>query len=211
MAASGGGCSKSSVFRVFFFLFYRRLNETRNNNNNNNTKKPRAVFYFVVFPLKYVNGGPTEEVISKATRVGYFGCDSGKAHPTCGLQYYGLSDPVPYSEVNRAAGPVLTSAPDRVWPAVFFFFLQGFCCSCLDSVNAARQPRVAYGAHRTVADDPQPDDVGVKLRGDPDCRNLSESPSYANPFTYHESSHCFRYDDLWSVRSTGQCKTPPSR
>jgi len=50
--------------------------------------------------IKFVDGGPTEEVISKETRENYFGCDSGKDHPTCGMQYYGLSEPVPFSEVS---------------------------------------------------------------------------------------------------------------
>lgn len=50
---------------------------------------------------KYVNGGPTEEVISKATRKNYFGCDSGNIYPTCGIQYYNLNEPVPFSEVSK--------------------------------------------------------------------------------------------------------------
>lgn len=39
-----------------------------------------------------------EEVISKETREAYFGCDSEK-NPTCGIQHYELSDPMPFSEV----------------------------------------------------------------------------------------------------------------
>lgn len=51
--------------------------------------------------IKYVNGGPTEEVISKATRKYYFGCDSRNINPTCGMQYYNLNEPVPFSEASK--------------------------------------------------------------------------------------------------------------
>lgn len=109
------------------------------------------------------------------------------------------------------------SSQTRLWLAIisrfyafffsFCFSFQGFCCSCLASVNAARQPRsyvsddgtAAQLSHNTVRVPPTPDDdrIDLKLRGEPDCTNISTSPSYANPFTYHESSHCFRYSDLW--------------
>jgi len=83
----------------------------------------------------------------------------------------------------------------------FLHVRQGFCCSCLHSVNAARQPRPYADGGKTAADVPATDGANdMTLRGEPDCTNLTASPSYANPFTYHESSHCFRYSDLWSVR-----------
>ncbi|XP_029347337.1 hapless 2-like [Acyrthosiphon pisum] len=121
--------------------------------------------------INYVNGGPTEEVISKATRKYYFGCDSGNINPTCGMQYYNLNEPVPFSE--------------------------GFCCSCIDSVNAARQQRSSEALKRNNTSITTNIDVIVQPRGEQDCKNISRSPGYANSFTYHESAHCFRYSDLW--------------
>ncbi|CAI6365066.1 unnamed protein product [Macrosiphum euphorbiae] len=121
--------------------------------------------------INYVNGGPTEEVISKATRKYYFGCDSRNINPTCGMQYYNLNEPVPFSE--------------------------GFCCSCIDSVNAARQQRSSEVLNRNNISITTNADVVVQPRGEQDCKNISRSPGYANAFTYHESAHCFRYSDLW--------------
>ncbi|XP_025194525.1 LOW QUALITY PROTEIN: hapless 2-like [Melanaphis sacchari] len=121
--------------------------------------------------INYVNGGPTEEVISKATRKNYFGCDSGNINPTCGVQYYGLNEPVPFSK--------------------------GFCCSCLDSVNAARQQRSSEAVNKNNISITTNNDIVIQPRGEQDCKNISESPSYANSFAYHESAHCFRYSDLW--------------
>lgn len=121
--------------------------------------------------INYVNGGPTEEVISKATRNNYLGCNSGNFIPTCGIQYYNLNEPVPFSE--------------------------GFCCSCLDSVNVARQQRSSEVLNRNNISITTHTDVVVQPRGEQDCTSISRSPEYANSFTYHESAHCFRYSDLW--------------
>lgn len=49
---------------------------------------------------EYVNGSLTEEDISKKNRNNYVGCDSGKLHPTCGIQYNGYGEPIPFSEVS---------------------------------------------------------------------------------------------------------------
>ncbi|CAH1724781.1 uncharacterized protein LOC114120494 [Aphis gossypii] len=123
--------------------------------------------------INYVNGGPTEEVISKVTRQNYFGCDSGDINPTCGIQYYGLNKAVPFSK--------------------------GFCCSCINSVNDARQQRSSEVVNKnniSITSNCN-DVVTTQPRGEQDCKNISESPAYANSYTYHESAHCFRYSDLW--------------
>ncbi|XP_060837066.1 uncharacterized protein LOC132919452 isoform X1 [Rhopalosiphum padi] len=78
------------------------------------------------------------------------------------------------------------------------FRKQGFCCSCLDSVNAARQQRSSEVVSKINISITTNNDVVIQPRGEQDCKNITNnSPSYANSYTYHESAHCFRYSDLW--------------
>jgi len=131
-------------------------------------------------------------VITKATRKYYLGCDSGNINPTCGVQYYNLNEPVPFSEASK-----LIFGVNKIITLNFFPFAKGFCCSCIDSVNAARQQRSPEVLNRNNISMTTNTDVVVQPRGEQDCKNISRSPGYANSFTYHESAHCFRYSDLW--------------
>lgn len=54
---------------------------------------------YTFITIQRVNGGPTEEIISKETKENYFGCDFGISHPTCGILYNSFSRPIPFSQV----------------------------------------------------------------------------------------------------------------
>lgn len=83
------------------------------------------------------------------------------------------------------------------WISLFFTFFQGFCCSCVDSVNAERQPRTSERVLSDIENLSTLTKKKIQPRSEQDCLNISTSPSYVNPVAYHESSHCFRYSDLW--------------
>lgn len=88
-----------------------------------------------------------------------------------------------------------TSPSGESFLPVIIFFVQGFCCSCFDSVNAARQPNTT--SRTPATDSPPVAGKNVQPRGGQDCSNISPDPGRARSFTYHDSAHCFRYSDTW--------------
>lgn len=74
---------------------------------------------------------------------------------------------------------------------------KGFCCSCVDLVNDARQLRSSDELNKNNISTTTNTDIVVQPRGEQDCKDINKSPGYANSKTYHESAHCFRYSDLW--------------